>query len=121
MKEILPDKNRMQRFLGMNMIICKNTKGRTHTIQINQSEYIDQILLRYGIEPNPKIRSPLPPNYYFQPSTNDLVATDKELKILRPKYRQQIGLLIYLSSMARTDIAYSVNYLAQFYEYPHPE
>lgn len=122
MKSIEPDENGMQRFLGINLYVERNKEGKTTRIKINQNEYIDGISEKYDIEHQHRIKTPLPPGFYFDPKSkeNELILNDKDLKKMKTKFKQQIGLLLYLSVMTRPDICYAVNYLAQFCEYPHP-
>ena len=122
LKEIQADENGMQRFLGMNLKVTRHKYGRTKSININQSEYIQSILIEYGVPRRPRIKTPLPPGFYFDASLpeSQLKSSDSALKIAKHEYRKKIGLLLYLSVMTRPDITYAVNYLAQFCEYPHP-
>ena len=122
LKEITPDENNMQRFLGMNLQVTRTKDGRTNKITINQEEYIDSIIEEYNIEWNAKIKSALPPGYYFNVNLpeNELFSSDeKALAKAKTEFKKQIGLLLYISVMTRPDITYAVNYLAQFCEYPH--
>ncbi len=122
LKEIQADEDGMQRFLGMNLKVERCEEGKTLSININQSEYIQSIIDEYNVEYRPKIKTPLPPGFYFDSSLpeNQLASSDAALKVAKHEYRKKIGLLLYISVMTRPDITYAVNYLAQFCEYPHP-
>lgn len=122
LKEIEADVNGMQRFLGINMYVIRAKNGTTKSIEINQDDYIQSMIEEYNIEPNVRVKTPLPPGYYFDTSKeeNKLLSSDHALKLAKTEYRKRIGSLLYVSVMTRLDITYAVNYLAQFCEYPHP-
>lgn len=122
LKEIAPDENQMQRFLGTNLIVQRNKNGTTKSIKVNQSEYIQSIVDEYDVTLRPKTRTPLPPCFYFDRSLkeNELYGSEQAIKQSKHEYKKRIGLLLYISVMTRPDITYAVNYLAQFCEYPHP-
>lgn len=60
LKSIEADANGMQRFLGMNMFICRDENGKTNCIKINQNEYICDSIENYGITESIIVRTPLP-------------------------------------------------------------
>lgn len=92
-------------------------------IKMNQEDYIQSLIEEYNIEPNPRVKTPLPPGYYFDISKkeNQLFSSDQALKLAKTEYKKRIGSLLYVSVMTRLDITYAVNYLAQFLDYPHPD
>ncbi|TID28570.1 hypothetical protein CANINC_002399 [Pichia inconspicua] len=122
LKKIEPDDTGMQRFLGMNLHIIKNKNQRTELIKVNQKEYIEQITSKEEVSNLARIQSPLPPGYYFDLDRNkNYFDHVKDIKKLKTSFKEEIGQLLYIAVMTRPDIAYSVNYLAQFCETPHPE
>jgi hypothetical protein len=121
MKEIVADENGMQRFLGINMKVARDSDNKVSSIRIDQNEYIPSIIAQYQVEGSLLIKTPLPRGYYFNPKDKPLTITPIALKRLKTEYKKQIGLLIYLSVMTRPDICHGVNYLGQFSEYPHEE
>ena len=106
----------------MNIKVTRHEYGRTKYININQSEYIQSILIEYSVPRRPRIKTPLPPDFYFDAylPESQLKSSESALKIAKHDYLKKIGLPLYLSVMTRPDITYAVNYLAQFCEYPHP-
>jgi hypothetical protein len=90
----------INRFLGINVI-----KDEQNNYKINQSHYIEKIAETFDLTDAKHSPYPLDPGYYkIECDTPFLDNT---------KYRQIIGMLMYIAINSRPDIATSVNILSQ--------
>ena len=85
-------------YLGMDIKLMRNV------IFLSQSKYTKKIIIQIGFADAYEVSRPMEPGMI----TNKLV-NDKELK--NKPYREAIGSLLYLSTMSRPDISFSVNYI----------
>jgi hypothetical protein len=93
--------------LGMRI-----TRNRTnHTIQIDQSKYIDDMLTKYDMAGCKERATPLE-----QPTEDQ--DTSELLDLNRYPYRSAVGSLIYLSTCTRPDIAHAVGELGRHMQAP---
>ena len=72
---------------------------------IHQANYIDNIIKRFSLEKAHSVAMPMENKFQL----NNAKSCDESLP-----YREIIGLLIFLASVTRPDISYSVNYLSPF-------
>ena len=91
-------KQGMLYYLGMDIKLMRNG------IFLSQSKYTKKIIIQIGFADAYEVSRPMEPGMI----TNKLV-NDKELK--NKPYREAIGSLLYLSTMSRPDISFSVNYI----------
>lgn len=88
-------------------------------ISLNKSEYIRQMVSRFCDELVPR-KTPLPTNFQqFNPEQDPLELDQIELDRKTHRLRQMIGALVYVSSHARPDVTFAVQFLAKFTTYPH--
>ena len=119
-KLIKPNDKGYQQFLGMDMKVYETQSGKVNKIELSQFTYIEKLITELSIHiTKRKPSTPLTPGFYFDPMQNQLILSEKELKVATTSYRQLIGSLLYVSLMTRPDITYAVNYLARFATYPH--
>lgn len=91
--------------LHLGVHITRDRPNRT--ISLDQSHYIDGMLERFGMSDCNGVKTPLPQNIrLFTPAAEDAHEIEQ--------YRAAVGMLNYLSVQTRPDIAYAVNFLAQF-------
>lgn len=90
-------------FLGMKI------KCQDNSIQLNQTEYLERILKKFGMSSCKSVKTPV----------------ESGIKLVKPQdknyippielpYRELIGSLMYLAVCSRPDISYAVSYLSQF-------
>ena len=103
------DLGECKEFLRMR-ITRKNGK-----IYIDQTTYLQKVLLRFGMTNSRFAATPLPQGY--KPLNNDATPDP----ILRSKFQSVIGSLLYLMLGTRPDIAYAVTHLSQFTVNPSRE
>ncbi|CAF0996295.1 unnamed protein product [Brachionus calyciflorus] len=84
---------------------------------INQQQYIDKIIKRFGQNDCKQTDIPIHPNHKL---TSELSNENDQLrKLIDAKtYRQAIGSLIYLMISTRPDISYSVSVLSRYMQMP---
>ncbi|KAJ2935676.1 hypothetical protein H1R20_g1419, partial [Candolleomyces eurysporus] len=88
------------------------------TISLSQSSYISQILERFGMTEARNASTPLEPNVDLTPGSphvSPVLLTSEE----KSRYRELVGLLMYLNVMSRPDLAQALAVLARFLERPH--
>lgn len=120
LKEIEKNDDGKNRFLGIDLVIKRNNRGRVMEIIMSQKDYINKFCAEQTYDTHVRYNTPLPPNFYFTPNGEEIFADQKSLKAAQTNYRSIIGTLLYMSLMTRPDITYAVNYLARFSDYPHP-
>ena len=92
---------------------CKSDKcDSVHSISLNQSVYIDQILLRFGMTNCNPVTHPMDTKIQLRKFQDGDVIADVTL------YQQLIGSLMYLVTGTRPDLAFTVSKLAQFNSKP---
>lgn len=74
-------------------------------LTLDQTNYIDSIAIKYNLENSKLYETPMEQNLKLVPAKSicDHI-----------KYRNLIGILLYISSATRPDISFSVNYLSRF-------
>ncbi|GME77040.1 unnamed protein product [Ambrosiozyma monospora] len=121
LKQITADEDGIQRLLGMDLVISRNSDGKVHDIKVSQASYIRKFVGDLGVDVDgKKVKTPLTPGFYFDMSQNPLEATEKSLEVHVKRFRKIVGALLYVALMTRPDIAYAVNYIARYCTYPHP-
>jgi len=88
-----------------------------NSITMNQSKYINDLLVKFNMVDCKPVVSPMDPNCKF----NNELCPQTEQEMLQMKnvpFRQLIGSLMYLSVAARPDITFAVNFLSQFNNAP---
>jgi hypothetical protein len=96
-------------FLSMRI---KRKDGR---IYLDQVDYLDKVLERFGMTNARPARTPMVEGYYPLPNEGEI---DPELRLL---FQSVIGSLMYLMLGTRPDIAYAVVKLAKFAANPSKE
>ena len=94
-------------FLGIEFNVTRNA------ISMNQSQYIHNILARFGMSDCKPKSTPCDPSVY------DLLQTESDVLENATLYREIVGSLIYLMTSTRPDLAYVVNLLSQYMSSPH--
>ena len=98
-------------YLGMKIVRDRYRK----LITIDQIDYANKIVKRFGQENCKPVTTPLPGGY--KPQSFKGVATAQN----RSKYQSIIGSLLYLTLGTRPDIAYAVILMSQFMTNPLDE
>ena len=99
----------------LGVSISRNLQN--HTISLSQESYIEQILVRFGLENCRSAVTPLEPGIDLTPDSHSISPT-----LLTPAekthYREMIGSLMYTTVMTHPDIAFAVSTLSQYLEAP---
>ena len=109
----LSDQGRFQWYLGVHIkqdLQNKKTK-------ISQTQYIKDILERFGMTGATPVTTPMEPNTHL--TRADCPSDDKVDKLFKREYQRNIGALMYLS-FTRPDLAHSVNQCSRFMSNPGP-
>jgi hypothetical protein len=104
----MKDLGQVSKCLGINF----TRDWKRHTIHIDQSDYILNLLKRFKMEDSHPVRTPEDVNQKL-----DLHTNETETTLIFP-YREAIGGLLYLTQISRPDIAHAVNYLSRFNQNP---
>lgn len=80
-------------------------KGDSHTITLNQEQYVESVLRRFKMSECKAVATPMEPGLQLDRNPDSGFSVP---------YRELIGGLMYLSVMTRPDISYAVSYLSQF-------
>ncbi|KAI8124587.1 Retrovirus-related Pol polyprotein from transposon TNT 1-94 [Lucilia cuprina] len=107
----LVDNGNVKQFLGMEI----KREGDTGKISVGHTQYIEKVLMDYGMENSRPASTPLDPG--FQISCNDENCEQIDVK----GYQSLIGTLMYLAISTRPDILHSICKLAQRNQNPHVE
>ena len=97
----LKDLGSVKRYLGMRINIDKNS----NTITVDQQQYIEQLLSKFGMSDCKSIDTPIECKLNIEKS---------EKCVTDIPYQRLIGSLMYLAVLTRPDIAYTISYLSQF-------
>ena len=100
----MKDLGEVRTYLGINI----NHNRKKKEITLDQREYIESLVRKYGIMDSKCYHTPMEQNLKLEPAQsekNDI------------KFRNLIGALLYISIGTRPDISYSVNYLSRFQNY----
>lgn len=98
----MKDLGKVELFLGMRV----RQEGRR--IRIDQEEYIEKLLQRFGMQDAKPVSTPAVPGQRFTKCANSH-KPDETIP-----YRELIGSLLYIAVCTRPDIAHAVNYMSQF-------
>ena len=104
----MTDLGPVQRFLGLRITRDRSTR----TIDIDQTEYIQSVLERFGMADCKPARTPLPAGAVLEAS--DQPATDS----FRQRYQSLIGSLLYATLGTRPDIDFAVTRLSKYNAQP---
>lgn len=80
-----------------------------NNVTMNQNEYIKDILNRFGMENSKPVATPLDCGIKLKKGEGCPTVRDKDLP-----FRELIGMLMYLTTCTRPDIAFAVSHLSQF-------
>lgn len=108
----LVDEGPFSHYLGVEALY----KDGSSDIYVSQRTYIDNVLRRFGwqnLKPSP---TPFNDKVALPPPSDDTQASPDEVKA----YQERIGVLIWLMTTTRPDIAYAANKLAQYAKNPSP-
>ena len=106
----MDDMGTVKKFLGME--INQHPNG---DISVNQREYTEKILKRFGLFESKATKTPFPSGLKL--TKYDGLATAED----RSVYQQMVGSLMYASTCTRPDIAYHTSCLSRFNSNPGPE
>lgn len=99
--------------LGMNVTRDRN-RG---TISIDQSNYIAEIIERFGMENNRPVSSPMNANVTL--SKKMCPTTDAEKKdMIGIPYQEAVGCLMYAAQVSRPDICFALSVVSRFNHNP---
>lgn len=109
----MKDMGQASSILGMR--IRRDEKART--IKIDQSQYIAEVLARFGMDQCNGISTPIDLN---QKLTADMCPSNDANKMLMKNvpYMQAVGCLLFAAQITRPDICFAVNMLSRFSENP---
>lgn len=95
--------------LGMRITLDKKMR----TIKIDQSQYIAEVLARFGMDQCNEISTPIDLN---QKLTADMCPTNDVDKMMMRDvpYMQAVGCLLFAAQISRPDICFAVNMLSRF-------
>lgn len=98
------------KYLGptSNLLGVKFNQLKDGSVTLSQSEYIDSLLNRFGLQDAKEASTPMEERPSF------LDHSDKEPQRTELPFRELIGGLLYLSQRTRPDIAFAVGKLAQY-------
>ena len=97
----LKDLGPVRRYLGMHV----NVNKKCNTITVDQQEYIEQLLSKFGMSDCRTIDTPIESKLNIQKA---------EKCAVNIPYQRLIGSLMYLAVMTRPDLSYCLSYLSQF-------
>jgi len=103
------------RFLGMQLSITR-TLGQPTQIRLDQEEYIDSILNRFGMQDSKPYSTPAVPKHRQIPRVT-LDSNGIEIQaesVDKGVYQAAVGSLMYAMTCTRPDIAYAVSTVSQF-------
>lgn len=106
----MKDLGEVKCFMGMNVNIDKEN----NVLTIDQHDYINRILNKFGMKDCNGAQTPLEQNL-------KLVKNEKEHEIINKPYREVIGSLMYLMLACRPDLCFSIGYLSRFQDKPTEE
>ncbi|MBW0571605.1 hypothetical protein O181_111320 [Austropuccinia psidii MF-1] len=84
-------------------------------ITLDQQHFIDSLLDLYGMQNCKTVSTPLVPNEYLSPATDEERKTFEEMGI---NFRSAVGSINYLSTATRPDLSHVVSSLSQYLEKP---
>ncbi|MBW0492720.1 hypothetical protein O181_032435 [Austropuccinia psidii MF-1] len=84
-------------------------------ITLDQQHFIDSLLDLYGMQNCKTVGTPLVPNEYLSPATDDEKEAFENLGI---NFRSAVGSINYLSTSTRPDLSHAVSSLLQYLEKP---
>ncbi|XP_055859045.1 uncharacterized protein LOC129921301 [Episyrphus balteatus] len=87
-------------YLGMEIHLKQNG------IMVTQQKHTNKVLNRYGFNEAYPVKTPIEPGMLTEKHTNDEPLKNKH-------YREVIGSLLYLSTISRPDISFTINYLSR--------
>lgn len=102
------EKNNSFLYLGMQVQVSENK------IFVNQSKYAERIVQRYKFEGLNPAHTPIERGMVTDPEN---FVNDSPLDKSKP-YREAVGSLLYLATISRPDICFTVNYLSRFNNKP---
>ena len=82
------------------------------TVEVNQSEYVDELLARFDMTDCNPVSTPLVARLTEQSDTSFLSDADHAI------YRNMVGSMLYLACWSRPDIAFAVSELSRFVSKP---
>lgn len=97
----MKDLGKIKEYLGIT-VDYDLKKGE---MKLNQTKYIESLSKKYNLENSKLYNTPMEVNLKIEKSDN----CERNIK-----YRNLIGILLYISSATRPDISYGVNYLSRF-------
>ena len=107
----MTDLGETKRFLGVEI-----TRDRAkRIIRISQERYINEVLLRFGMQDCKPMKTPLPQNPALTPYTE--AEADPEDRLL---YQSMLGSVMYAMLWTRPDLGYAVSLLGRFSANPGP-
>ncbi|MBW0487660.1 hypothetical protein O181_027375 [Austropuccinia psidii MF-1] len=84
-------------------------------ITLDQQHFIDSLLDLYGMQNCKSVDTPLVPNDYLTPATDDERKAFGDMGI---NFRSAVGSINYLSTATRPDLSHAVSSLSQYLEKP---
>ena len=100
-------------FLGVQMKWTMDSHGRVVTLNMSQPLYTESILRRFGLDNSKPACTPMVESFFA-----GLAAEEDKTVVMKEKYQQMIGSLLYLALRTRPDIVVAVLILARFQNAP---
>jgi hypothetical protein len=109
----MTDLGKIESYLGVNIKRDRSLKR----LEIDQSQYLRDIISRFGLSDANPTRTPLPAGAETHLMKYDKQASKADIKL----YQQMIGSLLYAQLGTRPDISFAVSRLAQYASNPSPQ
>ena len=90
-----------------------------HTITLHQGHYIEEVLVRFGMEDCKPIGTPLDPKAALVKLTDEEYEQHKH-EMQGIPYKEAVGSLMYAMVATRADLAFAVSVVSQFMARPAP-
>jgi hypothetical protein len=100
----------------LNILIQHDREKRT--IYMSQERYIIEMMEQFGIQADPKIKTPMQENLKVRLQEEENLTSRQLLYVQHFPYRQFVGTIIYLNICTRPTISYSISVLAKFNSKP---
>ncbi|MBW0539903.1 hypothetical protein O181_079618 [Austropuccinia psidii MF-1] len=98
-----------------DLLLGVKIQQQNDCITLDQQHFVDSLLDLYGMQHCKTVTTPLVPNEYLSPATDDERKTFEELGI---NFRSAVGSINYLSTATRPDLSHAVSSLSQYLEKP---
>ncbi|MBW0497876.1 hypothetical protein O181_037591 [Austropuccinia psidii MF-1] len=98
-----------------DLLLGVKIQQQSDFITLDQQHFVDSLLDLYDMQHCKTVTTPLVPNEYLSPATDDERRIFEELGI---NFRSAVGSINYLSTATRPDLSHAVSSLSQYLEKP---